>query len=270
MVFFLSFNSIQANNWLTSFDEGQKIALATDKLLLVDFWASWCGPCKRMDSESWSKDDVKVLMDNYVPVQIDIDRQKELATKYNVRGIPYIFIMDGNGQVIYQEMSYKRKDEVIEMLKKYALNTSFLRQDLINYFKKPDFATSFRLAAKYQDYSLHLDDNIKRNFLQVSRKYFDEASSFLKKSNLGNKEMFEKKMELYSIQEQLILNKSKKALKMLGKINSDTLEEANISMFNFLNYIVHKQIEDEENANLWFRKMTDMDKQKSNLYLKTS
>jgi len=66
---------------MSSLEEGKKTAIATNKLILVDFWATSCGPFRRMDSESWSKEEVSELMNNYVSVKLDIDQNRSLAKK---------------------------------------------------------------------------------------------------------------------------------------------------------------------------------------------
>ncbi|MBQ0768369.1 MAG: thioredoxin family protein, partial [Bizionia sp.] len=264
-----SLNTLKADNWLSSFEDAKKIALATNKLVLVDFWASWCGPCKRMDAESWNKDEVKVLMNNYVAVKIDLDINKSLALKYGVKGIPYVFIMDGNGKVIYEQMGYKRKSEVMELLKTYALDTEFLNRDLINYHKKESFANTYRLACKYQDYSMYLEAHLKSNFLEASDVYFKEAEKALKDSKVKNKQFFEQRIELHDIQKNLILNKSKKALKQLERISKKGIDDKNISFYNFLQYIANKDGENIEERNLLSKELSDNDLKKAALFFRS-
>ena len=266
----LSVNTALANNWMTSFEEAKKLALASDKLVLVDFWAIWCGPCKKMDTESWSKDEVKMLMENYVPVQIDIDKNRDLASQYGVKGIPYIFIMDGNGKVLYNSMSYKRKDEVINLLNKYAIKMSFLKRDLLNYYQNSSFITSLRLASKYQDFCLYLNEELKPDFLGLSHDYIKESKKFLKSSDIENKNTFEQKIELFEIQEKLILNKPEKALKMLSKLKKEDIDKNNESFYTFLNYTALKQMNDDKNAAKWEDDLMENYLKKANQILNNS
>lgn len=269
LVIFLSFGrSVEANNWLEDFESAKKIALATDKLILVNFWASWCEPCEKMDLESWSKDDVKTLMDSYVSVQIDIDHNKNVASSYNVKGIPFIFILDGNGKVVYKSMSYMRKGQVMKLLKTYALSTEFLKTELINYNTKQNFVNAYSLATRYHDYSLFLDEDLRKDFTSTASYYFDEALSFLYESDHSSKAAIEQEIELYEIQKELILKNSKKALRLLSKIDKEDVVNMNTDFFVFLNYMAFKLSEDEVQAKLWEAEVKEIYMQRVELILK--
>src|SRR5687768_11808988 len=69
-------------------------AKAEKKLLLLDFTASWCAPCKKMEKDTWAAEDVrKWLAENALAIQIDVDEQKELAERFKIEAMPTVIAL---------------------------------------------------------------------------------------------------------------------------------------------------------------------------------
>jgi thioredoxin 1 len=66
-------------------------AKAVEKLLVVDFTADWCPPCKKMDKDTWAAERVRAwLAENAIALQIDVDAEPELAQRFEVQGLPTV------------------------------------------------------------------------------------------------------------------------------------------------------------------------------------
>lgn len=88
--------------------------LKSDKIVLIDFWASWCGPCRMM---SPVVDEIAEEMNNTVKVcKVNIDEEQNLAVKYNVMSIP-TFVALKNGKEIGRSIGVQDKEEIKNMLK---------------------------------------------------------------------------------------------------------------------------------------------------------
>jgi thiol-disulfide isomerase/thioredoxin len=231
---FLNSEPVSASTWLKDLEQAKKLALSTDRLILVDFWASWCGPCKRMDQESWRDPEIQNLMQQYVPLQIDIDSKRKEAMRYGVRSIPYIFIIDGNGEIIYQSLGYMNKNEVAEVLKKYAVNTGFLRGEAVAFYQHENYVTSLRLAEKYLDYSLYLDKEVKPEFIRLAENYLRKGEKMLKKKQKNYKFMKEK-VELLELTADLYLENDKAVLTSIEEIEFETTNVNNRGLYAYLN-----------------------------------
>ena len=93
-------------------DSFESEVLKSDKPVLADFWATWCGPCKALGpiikEIAEERSDIKV-------VKIDVDENMELARQFKVMSIPTVIIFK-NGEVTNKSMGLKTKEELLGLL----------------------------------------------------------------------------------------------------------------------------------------------------------
>ena len=88
-------------------------ALKSEKPVLIDFWASWCGPCKMMSPVI---DEIAEEFGETIKVcKVNIDEERNLAAKYNVMSIP-TFIALKNGKEVGRTIGVQEKEEITRML----------------------------------------------------------------------------------------------------------------------------------------------------------
>jgi thioredoxin-related protein len=102
------------------YDGALSRAKSENKLVMVDLYADWCGPCQAMDADVFNHDGVRKLLTNhFVSVKIDVDkggRNAELANKFGTRSIPHIVFLDATGQRLQEFKGYVPASEFVAVL----------------------------------------------------------------------------------------------------------------------------------------------------------
>ena len=146
-----------------SFAKTLEQAKKENKLIFLDAFASWCGPCKLLDKNVFPKKEVGDYFNaNFLNLHIDMEKGEgiEIAKKYSIYSYPTLLFINGDGKVVYKAAGYMSPQELISIAKE-AVNPENTLENKIAKFeageKDPEFlmglikntyATDFSLAQK--------------------------------------------------------------------------------------------------------------------------
>lgn len=104
-----------------SFDEAVKMAASKGKLIFIDCYTSWCGPCKTLSEEVFTAKIVKDYFDkNFINLKIDMEKGEgpDLAKKFKIKGYPTLLLIDGKGNIVHEKVGSDTVEPFLNEFKK--------------------------------------------------------------------------------------------------------------------------------------------------------
>jgi thiol-disulfide isomerase/thioredoxin len=225
LILFLAGNLQAQIYWLIDLEKAKSIASETNKLIVIDFWASWCGPCNAMDQNLWQNPDMKEISRNFVGVKINTDNDRATAMAYGVTGIPKVVIATAAGEAIWENVGFSSAEPYLTILRAIPDKVGELNKSAVALESgKKDPKINYDLGLAFQHIGKDIkSENLRNSFLNNSGTYFAKAQKLSKDENLNME------IEFYSILNDVYYGKPAKALKKMEKIGSkpgnENLEE---------------------------------------------
>jgi len=155
LFFSLLVSSIWAENGIKFFKgtlkEAQELAASEHKLIFMDAYASWCGPCKRMAKDVFTDETVAAFYNkHFINLKIDMEKGEgpQLASKYRVRSYPTLLFIDEKGTVVHAAKGGRPADQFIG-LGKLALSKNDNSAEYTKQYEEGDRSPSLLKAYAY-------------------------------------------------------------------------------------------------------------------------
>lgn len=196
--------------------EAMEKAKTEEKLIFVDAYASWCGPCKRMASSVFPQEKVGSFFNaNFVNLKIDMEKPEnaEFAGKYPVSAYPTLMFLDGTGKLVQKAVGAKDADQLLEFAQKVLG-----RADKSGDYEK-QYAEGNRDPKFLLDYVRALNAAGKPS-LKITNEYLSTQKDFSTDINLQF--LYEGAVEADSRVFDLLLKNQQKATALIGadKVNA--------------------------------------------------
>jgi thiol-disulfide isomerase/thioredoxin len=101
----------------SSYDEAIKEAKKSGKLIFIDAYTEWCGPCKKMAATSFMDPEVASLFNSkFINLKVEMEKSTDgpmIAQKYSVRAYPSLLFINGEGKVVKYAVGYQTAEQLI-------------------------------------------------------------------------------------------------------------------------------------------------------------
>ncbi|MBO3097661.1 hypothetical protein [Gelidibacter pelagius] len=281
----LTSNICLSQEWMTSLEAAKRTALVQDKFLFM-IWeeaASIPYPAIMNDTDGneilfddlfKNEEITRIIWKYFVPVKVDENLYRELYNEIkDTKSRSYMLqfeddnikIMDPNLNIVNTSFSPEAYFNLSQFITNYGLSTSYLNAELRNYSEHKNFGTAYRLASKYMDYAILVNQKTRKDIVNLSLRYLDDAERYLLTDSINGTKHFEDKISLLRWSQYLLQNRPKKVLRLLRRFDVTEIDETTESLLAFVYYTAYQLRKDEKNSELWKSKVSLVNVRKAQL-----
>ena len=280
-------NLSSAQEWMTSLDIAQKLASVQNKMVLMVWEESTLYPYPVTVNDAkgrtliignlFEDENISPLIwEHFVPVIVSEDqyadlyesikdkRKKVYIDKFNDDSIK---ILDINGNILNLQYFFGDFQNITTLIKKYAINTSFMAEELRKYSSEKNFYSAYFLASKYLDLALYANRKTRSEIMDLSNIYLEEALVFSRTSTEEDKLVLEQRCTLLKTQESLVSEQPRKVIRQLKKMGAEDIDNTNQSFVAFLYYTAYMSLGDTEKAEVWKSKISLLNLRKAEMLI---
>ncbi len=138
--------------WEKDFNTALKKAAAQKKPVMVDMYTDWCGWCKVLDEKTYSDPGVIKQAKDFINVKVDGDKNRDVTTKYKIRGYPTILFLDHTGKETHRVVGFRPPEDFLPIMKNLAQNKDPEEEIKKLIASKPsDWESLLRIANYYME-----------------------------------------------------------------------------------------------------------------------
>jgi thiol:disulfide interchange protein len=119
----IGFGQNQEIIWKENLDSAFNLASLSNKIIMIEFMAEWCPPCKRMEKETFSNDKIINKSNEFIFVKVDVDKNQDIANeykrnakKYGGIGIPNILFIDKDKNIVHQTVGFLNANQLTAVM----------------------------------------------------------------------------------------------------------------------------------------------------------